>query len=217
MSAFVYKWTNQITGKWYIGSRTKPGCHPEDGYLCSSRKVKPLILESKDDWVRTILCIGNPAFILEMETKLLIHLDAKHDPMSYNMHNGDGKFTTLGVAPWNKGGGKPTGKPAWNSGKKCPTISASRKGQPAHNKGKPMSEELKLQKSLTMKGRPSPKKGKSGPKQTEESNAKRAAALKGRVSPNKGRTHVATEERKAKIAAALKAYHAKKKGAVAPL
>ena len=201
MSAFVYKWTNIKTGKWYIGSRTKPGCHPEDGYLCSSRKVKPLILESKDDWVRTILCIGPPEFILEMETKLLIHLDAKYDPMSYNMHNGDGKFTTLGVTPWNKGGGKPTGKPAWNSGKKCPQISAGRSGQTAWNKGVPMTEEQKANLSEKMTGKLSPKKGKPGTPQTAEANAKRSAALKGRVSHRKGK----------------KVGPYKKKGAVAPL
>jgi hypothetical protein len=211
-TAYVYKWTNINTGKWYIGSRTAKNCHPDDGYICSSRKLKPIILESKDEWQREILCIGNPVDMLELEGKYLSVLDAKHDTMSYNMHNGDGKFTTAGKEAWNKGIKRPTGKPAWNSGVKCPQISAGCMGRTPHNKGKAMSEALKQNLSEKMTGRPSPKKGKPGTLQTAEANAKRSESLKGRESPNKGRTHVATEERKAKIKAALLAYHAKKKG-----
>jgi hypothetical protein len=135
--AYVYKWSNKTTGKWYIGSRTAKNCHPDDGYICSSRKLKPIIIESKDDWIREILCIGEPEDMLTLEAKYLSVLDAKHDPLSYNMHNGDGKFTTKGVEPWNKGGGHPTGKPAWNSGKTCPQISAAKVGKAPPNKGKP--------------------------------------------------------------------------------
>ena len=142
-TAYVYKWTNKITGNWYIGSRTAKNCHPDDGYICSSRKLKPIILESKDEWLREILCIGEPEDMLTLEAKYLSVLDAKHDPMSYNMHNGDGKFTTKGVAPHNKGKKCPTGKPSWNSGKSKATdasvakMAATRASQPAHNKGKP--------------------------------------------------------------------------------
>jgi hypothetical protein len=39
---------------WYIGSRTAEGCNPDDGYLCSSDRVKPMILESKSDWKREV-------------------------------------------------------------------------------------------------------------------------------------------------------------------
>ena len=33
--AYVYKWIHIPTGKWYIGSRTRVGSHPDDGYYCS--------------------------------------------------------------------------------------------------------------------------------------------------------------------------------------
>ena len=36
--AYLYKWTNTTNKKWYIGSRTKEGCHPNDGCICSSKK-----------------------------------------------------------------------------------------------------------------------------------------------------------------------------------
>jgi hypothetical protein len=116
--AFLYRWTQLSTGMWYEGSRTRKGCHPEDGYICSSKTVKPMILKNKNDWVRNVLVIGESKYILELESTRLNQLDAKNDPMSFNMHNGDGKFSMLGrggykrpgiggvkkkTSPWNKG------------------------------------------------------------------------------------------------------------------
>jgi hypothetical protein len=48
--AYVYKWVHIPTGKWYIGSRTRVGSHPNDGYYCSSKTVKPLILANPNEW-----------------------------------------------------------------------------------------------------------------------------------------------------------------------
>jgi hypothetical protein len=209
-SAFVYKWTHLPTLCWYIGSRTAKGCFINDGYICSSKKVKPLIESAQSEWSREVIATGSPAEMLELETVLLELFDAKNDPRSYNQHNGDGRFTTLGVEPHNKGKKQPRGTPSWNSGKPNPEHSAKMKGRVAPNKGVPMSEALKLQKSLTMKGRPSPKKGKPGKPSTPEANAKRSAKLKGRVSPMKGRTYTMSEETKRKIS---EAHKAKTKGA----
>ena len=179
--AFVYKWTHIPTLRWYIGSRTAQGCCPTDGYICSSRLVRPLVESAESEWTRTVVATGNPKDMLELETVILELFDAKNDPRSYNQHNGDGRFTTLGVEPHNKGKYIPRNKPAWNSGKKAPQISAGKKGKPAKNKGVPMSEEQKLKLSLARKGKPSPKKGKPGKPSTLEANAKRSAKLKGRT------------------------------------
>jgi hypothetical protein len=81
---------------WYVGAHYSVGCHPDDGYICSSKTVKPLITESIDEWQREILVIGDPVYIVELEAKYLTLLDAKNDQMSYNGHNGDGKFHTAG-------------------------------------------------------------------------------------------------------------------------
>ena len=94
--AYLYKWTHIPSEKWYVGSRTAIGCHINDGYICSSSSVYPMILENKNDWIREILCIGEPNYILKLEADYLKVLDAKNNPMSFNMHNGDGKFTTTG-------------------------------------------------------------------------------------------------------------------------
>ena len=100
-TAFLYRWTHVTTGMWYVGSRTAAGCHPEDGYICSSKQVKPLIIENANEWNREILVIGDSKYILFLENQYLTLLDAKNDLMSYNRHNGDGKFTTSGTK-WTK-------------------------------------------------------------------------------------------------------------------
>lgn len=88
--AFLYRWTEISTGKWYEGSRTKLGCHPNDGYLCSSRIVKKRILNDPTNWRRTILVIGSPRYIRSLESSRLQSINAAKDPMSYNMDNGNG-------------------------------------------------------------------------------------------------------------------------------
>ena len=95
-TAYVYKWTQISTGKWYVGARGARGCHPDDGYICSSKVVKPLILNHPDDWIREILHTGSPDNIFEMEASILKSLNAKDDPNSFNKHNGDGKWSMRG-------------------------------------------------------------------------------------------------------------------------
>lgn len=95
--AYVYKWTHLPTLKWYIGSRTGKGCHPDDGYLCSSKIVKPMILESRSNWSREIIAVGSVDEMLFLEAEILETTDAKNDPRSFNQHNGDGKFSRIGV------------------------------------------------------------------------------------------------------------------------
>lgn len=95
-TAFVYKWTHKPTLNWYIGSRTRKGCHTDDGYICSSQSVKPMILNNPHDWERTILFIGEPLEAFNYESMLLDLFDAKNDPRSYNLHNTDGKCTNTG-------------------------------------------------------------------------------------------------------------------------
>jgi len=95
--AYVYYWQELSTNKWYIGSRTRKGCHPNDGYITSSKIVRPLIQNKPTNWKRTIVAAGDPKDMLNFEITLLKALDAKNDPMSYNRHNGKGDFTTTGM------------------------------------------------------------------------------------------------------------------------
>lgn len=89
--AFVYKWIHKPTGKWYIGSRTAKGCHPDDGYICSSKIVKPMIQANPEEWTREILSTGSPPDMRKLESRHLMDMNAKSNPMSFNMNNSDGK------------------------------------------------------------------------------------------------------------------------------
>jgi len=96
--AYIYKWTHIPTLKWYIGVRTKIVCYPGDGYICSSKIVKPLIKAAPDEWHREILYTGTPEDMIALESSILTELDAKNNSNSYNLQNGDGKFTTSGLS-----------------------------------------------------------------------------------------------------------------------
>ena len=195
--AYVYKWTHIPTGKCYIGSRTKSGCHPNDGYCYSSREVKPMIVSSPEEWRRDIISTGNPLEMIALETKYLVDLDAKNDPMSYNKDNANGKFTTTGMPSWSKGLTKETdrrlenlskstkGKPSVLKGKKWGKYPAERvqaaasalKGLEPWNKGLTKNDHnglaklAKIQNTLVAEGKHNFSKLKGIPK-TEEQNQK---------------------------------------------
>ncbi len=86
---YLYKWTQLSTGMWYIGSKTQKGWGPSlhEKYICSSKIVKPMILENRDDWVYEILVIGEASYIRKLETSYLLMLDAKNNSNSYNRSN----------------------------------------------------------------------------------------------------------------------------------
>ncbi len=194
--AYVYKWTELSTRRWYIGSRTKHGCNPADGYICSSRIVKPLIESNQTNWSRTVLCIGHAVDMLALETALLTLVDAKNDPLSYNQHNGDGKFTGLNRPCLHKGkklgpqsdeakmkrsialkGKKHTADHIANNSKshkgKVPWNKGKKGVQVAHNKGVPHTDEYKANMSAIKKGQVPWNKGI---KSTPEAEAKRLAS-----------------------------------------
>ena len=70
-TAYVYKWTHIPTLKWYVGVRYAKNCHPNDGYICSSKIVKPMIQEHPEDWKREIISIGSSETMRELEQDLL--------------------------------------------------------------------------------------------------------------------------------------------------
>lgn len=85
MSGFVYRWTCQNNGKWYIGSRNGV---VDDGYRHSS-KNKEFLTDEKlyglENFVREILFIGDK--IKSKEAEYLNESNAAKNPMSYNQTN----------------------------------------------------------------------------------------------------------------------------------
>jgi len=88
--AFVYKWIHKPTGMWYIGSRTAKDCHINDGYICSSETVKPMILANPEEWERSIIETGESKDMRKLESRLLMESNAKNNIMSFNRSNADG-------------------------------------------------------------------------------------------------------------------------------
>jgi hypothetical protein len=82
--AFVYRWRHQ-GGMWYIGYHKGT---PDDGYICSSNTVKPLIQESPEEWTRKILRYGTRQEMVKLEHKILKHLNATHNTKSLNRSMG---------------------------------------------------------------------------------------------------------------------------------
>lgn len=97
--AYLYKWTHKPTLRWYVGCRTAKNCHPDDGYICSSKTVKPLIEQAPQDWERSILATGDVEQIRLLEAEVLTLADAMNDARSFNKHNQNGKFFCIGHSP----------------------------------------------------------------------------------------------------------------------
>lgn len=190
--AYVYRWTELSTGKWYIGSRTAKGCHPNDGYICTSKVVKPLILANPNNWKRTIIYLGASKNALNFEMQMLVGLNAAKREDSYNQHNQDGKFTRLGVIESSEIRQK---KSKARHGDKNPSYGKRRILSPNYGrKYPPKSEETRRKLSEALKGKTGWNKGKKMPPMPQEARQKISKALKGRVSPMKGRPNPAVVE-----------------------
>jgi hypothetical protein len=83
MVGFVYRYTNKLNGKWYIGSHKG---HPDDGYTASGVLIKQSFAKhGMESFDREILYQG-PNYISE-ERKLLTELNAAKSNESYNLIN----------------------------------------------------------------------------------------------------------------------------------
>jgi len=146
MTAFVYKWTHKPSLGWYVGSRTAKRCHQEDGYICSSKIVKPMIQTNPSEWERTILATGTPKEMRMLETLILETVDAMNDPRSFNQNNGNGILGNTGkrFSQAHKNAKSVSAKIAMNRSETKAAIRAA-------NLGKTLSEETRRKKSEKMK------------------------------------------------------------------
>lgn len=197
-TAYIYKWIHIPTNKWYIGCRTKENCHPGDGYICSSKIVKPLIEKAPKDWQREILHTGAPADIILLEAQILKKLDAKNDKNSYNLHNGDGDFSTAGIVmseDWRRKISQS------NTGKKKSIESKENYKRANQLKAKDPAYLEKLRKPKSEGHGEKVSKATKGVAKTPEHRKAMSEARKGK------QTGPCSEKRKEAIRAALKGKH----------
>lgn len=166
---YIYKWTHIPTGKWYIGSKVRKGWNPSrhEEYICSSKDVKPMVLENRNEWSYEILHTGAAKYIAQLETEILTKSDAKNDPMSFNQHNGDGLYnrtgTTHSVKTLNKMSRSHQDQVPWNKGKKHTATHIEKvASQLRGRKNGPRPEEAKSKQADKMKGKKPWNTGTSG-------------------------------------------------------
>lgn len=88
MQIFVYRWTDLITNKMYIGVHKGS---TNDGYVCSSKVMLPIYRERPVTFKREILFeCENYDEALDIERDILTSVDAARNPLYYNMYNGRG-------------------------------------------------------------------------------------------------------------------------------
>lgn len=98
---YVYKLTDTLTGKWYIGSRISESdpCYPGElgvRYFTSSQVVAPLFRADPERFNIEIMVTSEDAdYVLAVEKSMLEFRNAKNDPESYNMHHNDGMMNTV--------------------------------------------------------------------------------------------------------------------------
>lgn len=149
---YIYKTTNLINGKKYIGQHKK-SVLPDDGYLGSGVIIKQAIRKyGKTSFKKEIITIA----MSQLEADVLEKYYISKEKPEYNiLSGGQGKDRE----PWNKG--KKGCQVAWNKGipyseevKKKISDSAKKRER------KPMSEETKRKISEAKKGKPNGNKGK---------------------------------------------------------
>lgn len=95
------------SGKMYVGSRTQKGkANPQEllkTYLTSSKVVKKYLKAGNTPIQVLVFPFETAQEAVEAETKMLMMFDAKNSGAFFNQHNGDGRFSTLGIPAWNKG------------------------------------------------------------------------------------------------------------------
>lgn len=198
---FTYCVTFKPNGQRYYGVRTKKGCHPTElwtTYFTSSKKVKNLILKYGPDSfefeIRKTFTTKMDA--IAWECKVLRRLKVLESDLWLNENIGGKSFVTKDTLTEehkrNVGNAQRGKKKKPCSEDRKRKISAAKIGKPAHNKGKPMSED---QKQLLSKIR-------KGSKSSEETRAKISQSQVGRVQ---------SDETRYKQAAAMRLYWANKK------
>jgi hypothetical protein len=69
---------------------------PNDGYICSSKRVKEQIALRPMDFTRQIIAEGYSGDMYALESQILKAVDARNNPEFYNGHNNESGWTNKG-------------------------------------------------------------------------------------------------------------------------
>lgn len=182
---YIYKWIHIPTGKWYIGSKIRNGWNPtrHEEYICSSKEVKPMILQNRHEWEYEILHTGEADYIKKLETIILNELDAKNDHMSFNQHNGDGLYNRYGVKENNTTRQR---KREARLGDKNPMFGLTGKLSPHYGKKHSDETNNKRSVSLTNYSKNRPKVHNENISKSLKGNPKLSERMKGENNPMYG-------------------------------
>jgi len=98
---YVYEVIDKVTGKYYVGSRTAKGCHPEElgiSYFTSSKVVSAIFKLDPNRFEKRILVSGDTDYVVKVESDILRFRDSKNDVNSYNIWNGAHGFNPVKAA-----------------------------------------------------------------------------------------------------------------------
>lgn len=162
MYGYVYKTTNTVNGKIYIGQKKSDVFLKED-YLGSGVRLKSSIKHHGRENFRVDLieCCNSKSELDEREKFWINYFDSRNPKVGYNITiGGDG---TTGCTIWNKGLTKELDSRLTQSPETCAKRSASLKKaykEGRHSRGQ--SEEARLKISQAKKLHPVKTKGSSG-------------------------------------------------------
>ena len=104
---YVYKLTDKLTGKRYLGVRLAFGCDPSDlgvTYFTSSKIVKPLFQSDPSRFDKQIIVTGDKDYVINVEKSLISFYNAVLSDDFYNRAN------AKAVHPEDKGIGERSGQ-----------------------------------------------------------------------------------------------------------
>ena len=187
MNSFVYKWTDTLTGKMYIGVHKGT---INDGYVCSSRYMLDEYQKRPTDFIREILEYGTFESCIAKESMLLCEVNAAGNTHYYNQSNGDGKFFHIGphtTETKRKIIEKKTGVPLSKEHKK--KLSEIRRGKPKSEKHKQSIQKALIGHSVSDECREKLARYRKGRMLSTETKNKLSESLSGKNNPMFGRKH----------------------------
>lgn len=181
-NSFVYKWTDNVTGMFYIGVRKGT---VDDGYITSSDYFNPEYYKRPSDFTREILgYYQDYSLAREEEIRLLTEVDAAKNILYYNMSNGVKKgFHTEGKKASDETRIKmsESGKRKIFTEKHKENLSKSKKGQTHSIETKEKIRKTKTGQTHTEESKEKCRISSTGRFHTEESRAKMCVVQKGRI------------------------------------